>query len=37
MEDEDRLTTKRLVLVCGAPLAVAALLTWAIVSASKKP
>lgn len=36
MDEEDRLTTKRLVLVCGAPLSLAAILTAAILAASRK-
>lgn len=36
MEDEDRLTTKRFALVCGAPLSLAALLTWTILTLSKR-
>lgn len=36
MEEDDRLTAKRLALVCGAPLSFAALLTWTILKLSKK-
>ena len=36
MDEEDRLTSKRVALVCVAPLTLAALLTWAILAASKR-